>query len=921
MTGTKATAAAAAILLCLGLTGPAAGATTARGTSEHIPADQILARAPAVLQALERGVHGAGVAPAIAALLHAPHLTADVVPAEIPAAPPASRDPLQAVARLDAAVRGAVAALGLLPSADVTRAGAAFARAAADRREGPVLERAGYRLPLEGTAPPLEATTALHAAAAAAPAAALAIAGAIDAALPALQGWTPPALGAAPCDVVDQPPYLCVASDQPQVHTRDYALTIDLGGDDEYRAGAGAAPFLLPTGEAYVPVAVVVDLAGDDTYQGGTAIPALPGWVLAQGVGAFGAIGFLHDAGGDDRYSAQPGAAGALAQGAAVGGVGLLADAAGSDTYTLRAPDGTGDNRVVVGQGAAQVALPGTGLPAAAATHPVGALVDRGAGDDRYLLDAGTVTGPGGGRSAFGQGTALLGVGVLADDGGADAVTAAARSRMADLGADPFTAPQATVVAQGVGSGLFWVTGLGAVLAGDGDTTFRAHAWAEGRAGARVTAQGYGSLGGFGAIVDRGGDDSYDLRATTTGEERVIVDDACTSEDGPCRSAEVEVLAATTTVSTVAMGQGMGNQQGAGYVLDAAGDDAYTASSLQSLDVTLEDRLSRPEAPPSLSTTAYAPSSLYAQGASQLAGAGALTDLGGTDAYTFTSRNAVTASATSLHAAGPPEVRALGGDRAFVGGQGAVDFIGVTGSLTDLGGEGDRVEARVENPTVTAPDPSGARRPGRWLFHVQGAFGGALTVAGDRPAIFSHPSKPVCVTSQGARGFGQWQDCMAQPGDPDHEQPDAWPLWSHHTNGFAPGARGLPVDLGFTAKTATTAAAGTAVPVEAALRDAAGTPMPGQTVHVSLQVRDTISEPTGGTIDGLVCCWASIWEVDATTGADGLAAVLLPTEVEGGSTWCTSCRFRLLVTFDGVPGSHPGRAASPLTLSGVGAAG
>ena len=119
----------------------------------------------------------------------------------------------------------------------------------------------------------------------------------------------------------------------------DYAVIIDLGGNDFYTCNAGGA-----RGRAR-PLALVIDYAGDDAYEsttdfsqgagllgvgvlvdfGGHDSYVAPRW--SQGAGLAG-VGVLFDASGNDAYHGQD-----FVQAAALGGVGLLVDAAGDDTY------------------------------------------------------------------------------------------------------------------------------------------------------------------------------------------------------------------------------------------------------------------------------------------------------------------------------------------------------------------------------------------------------------------------------------------------------------------------------------------------------------------------------------------------------------------------------------------------------------
>jgi hypothetical protein len=135
---------------------------------------------------------------------------------------------------------------------------------------------------------------------------------------------------------------------------------------------------------------MLLDLEGNDTYIGTS-------W--AQGTGYFG-VGILHDVAGDDTYRGRT-----FCQGVGLFGMGFLIDDSGNDRYE-------GDGQVQ-----------GVGMP-----RGIGALSDK-AGDDEYYAKGRYATGYGtsGVFDAWSQGTGLGfrmlqsgGIGLLADDGGAD---------------------------------------------------------------------------------------------------------------------------------------------------------------------------------------------------------------------------------------------------------------------------------------------------------------------------------------------------------------------------------------------------------------------------------------------------------------------------------------------------------------------
>ncbi|MBK6766001.1 MAG: HEAT repeat domain-containing protein [bacterium] len=101
----------------------------------------------------------------------------------------------------------------------------------------------------------------------------------------------------------------------PNRYTEEFAVIIDLGGDDRYVGRCASA-----VGGIRRSTSVVLDYSGDDFYA-----PA--GW-LSQSCAVMG-LSALVDLSGDDTYRA-----GAFSQSAAFCGVSLLHDGAGEDLYT-----------------------------------------------------------------------------------------------------------------------------------------------------------------------------------------------------------------------------------------------------------------------------------------------------------------------------------------------------------------------------------------------------------------------------------------------------------------------------------------------------------------------------------------------------------------------------------------------------------
>ncbi len=99
------------------------------------------------------------------------------------------------------------------------------------------------------------------------------------------------------------------------VYTEDFAIIIDLGGNDTYLGRCGSAIGMLNT-----PVGLLLDLAGDDVYRNSEKL-------VNQGAGLFG-VGLLWDLSGNDTYTGFH-----ISQGAGLFGIGILIDEKGFDNY------------------------------------------------------------------------------------------------------------------------------------------------------------------------------------------------------------------------------------------------------------------------------------------------------------------------------------------------------------------------------------------------------------------------------------------------------------------------------------------------------------------------------------------------------------------------------------------------------------
>lgn len=292
-----------------------------------------------------------------------------------------------------------------------------------------------------------------------------------------------------------------------------------------------------------------------------------------------GPIALLLDIGGDDTYKIPLGANQSLSN-----GVSLAVDLGGNDTYTYEVEAHALDNFALLPsdeggrktpQGAVNqfdqaVSLSEVGRQGLGRLG-IGMLFDFGEGDDTYET------------LRLGQGAAILGVGLLFDDGGQDSF-------------------EAEAFAQGAG-----LRGLGVLFNQDGDDSYRL--WHAG--------QGFGSALGLGLLLDQGGSDHYQaVRGIGSPEALLYLPPVDRGNSNLSRA-----QGASSRASSLGGGlgllldqdgndffeaaieaQGFGSHYGLGLLYSGAGDDTYEGRA-------------------------------YAQGVGQLGGAGLFIDLGGNDEF------------------------------------------------------------------------------------------------------------------------------------------------------------------------------------------------------------------------------------------------------------------------------------------------
>lgn len=300
------------------------------------------------------------------------------------------------------------------------------------------------------------------------------------------------------------------------IYRGDFAVLIDLGGDDTYYLG-----------EQKGTIHLLIDESGDDTYEGenysiacghfGVSIlidekgnDAYVAGCYTIGCGVFG-LGILIDGRGDDRYYGD-----AFTQGAGGFGIGILKDEHGNDKY--------------------EGGLYAQGF---ASTYGIGILGDRTGNDmyiilekyideirylDHYLsLSQGFTTGFRPDLSA--------GIGMLLDGEGNDYY----------LG---------DIFAQGAG---YWY-GIGAVVDGSGNDNYVAYQY----------AQAVGTHIAFGVLIDKQGNDNYIAKGVSQGCGHDLSLGILYDRDGDDSYVAYD------------LSQGAGNANGIGILIDESGDDNYS---------------------------------------------------------------------------------------------------------------------------------------------------------------------------------------------------------------------------------------------------------------------------------------------------------------------------------------------------------
>jgi len=287
---------------------------------------------------------------------------------------------------------------------------------------------------------------------------------------------------------------------------------------------------------------LVIDLAGPDRYEtaGAARGPRAP-------------VSVTIDTAGDDAYDTGDPSLGHTL-GAGVLGLGVLVDAAGSDAYRA-GPLALGAGLLGIGllwDGAGDDAYEGETYTQGAAAFGGGALVDA-AGADRYLcLDR---------SQGFGG---VLGSGLLCDAAGDDRYTADDSTIRRP---SPQSREHNTSLAQGAATGVRADTtdgrslagGFGMLVDGGGDDAYRAG----------VFAQGTGYWYGVGILADRAGNDTYGGAWYVQGAGAHFAAGILHDAAGDDRY-----------TATLNAAQGLGHDFSLGLLYEGGGDDAYLAPTL-----------------------------------------------------------------------------------------------------------------------------------------------------------------------------------------------------------------------------------------------------------------------------------------------------------------------------------------------------
>ena len=441
-------------------------------------------------------------------------------------------------------------------------------------------------------------------------------------------------------------------------------------------------------------------------------------------------------------------------------------------------------------------------------------------------------------------------------------------------------APILATFVQGMGNGA-----SGTLLEGTGDTRYALDLIARGRvAWLVVSAQGHGAAqGGYGAVDDLAGNDSYSINTRIDDQHLAVVTDACGCSNGH--------LPPGIPRGIIWLG-GQGNTRSPaawGELTDRGGDDTYVIDSAIQFDETVADQRTEAEQPLRYVVPGYFTQVLAAQGAAFGGSTASLEDADGSDSYV--TRYQADVAARGRNDVGGPDPR-IAAHTWYLGAvaQGSGRSTDAA-TFIDRGGSADRVIAHVLNQAHGA---AGSFQQAS-AAGMQGAGAASLFVAdGENPLVRSTPFRPACALTPGSeRGFGAWTDCET----------------AAHAVGLAPGAAGGASAVAFSADQQTTTwgdPSGEMYPdpitldVRAQVMDHEADPVAGGMVHFTVERRVSTGE------------WQVLWQADTQTDVEGWATAELPlvTVVPFPPDLLgLTAEYRLLAAFDGHGGNSPLRPA------------
>ncbi len=304
------------------------------------------------------------------------------------------------------------------------------------------------------------------------------------------------------------------------IYSGDFAVIIDLGGDDQYQDNIPGGHLRLIIDESgndlysggdyslacgRFGVSLLIDKTGDDVYQAEN---------FSIGAGVFG-VGILVDRAGDDRYSGDT-----FTQGAGGFGIGVLRDESGNDVY--------------------EGCLHAQGF---ASTYGIGVLGD-GSGNDLYMIKEKYLDeiryldhylSMSQGFSIGFRPDLSAGIGLLFDRGGNDHYVG-------------------DIFAQGAS---YWY-GIGAIVESDGNDNYLAYQYAQ-ASGVHVA---------LGLLIDENGNDNYVAKGVSQGCGHDLSLGLLNDRQGD------------DTYAAFDLSQGAGNANGIGMLVDEIGDDTYAVKRL-----------------------------------------------------------------------------------------------------------------------------------------------------------------------------------------------------------------------------------------------------------------------------------------------------------------------------------------------------